>query len=153
MLEPVIKTVEVPCGQEKAFTVFLDEMETWWPVDKFTTSKMSGSSVKAIKVDSKVGGKIIEVSEEGTEYLWGEIKTYNPYDVFTMDFHIPGPGWDIGPMSQVEVRFTDMGDNRTRVVLTQTDWEALGDMAEDIRGGYNLGWNPILEAFKSKCGG
>jgi len=30
MIAPLVKTIEVPCGQKQAFTVFL-EMNTWWP--------------------------------------------------------------------------------------------------------------------------
>ena len=153
MLDPIIKTVEVPCDKEKAFTVFLNEMGSWWPARPFTTSAMAGSTLKEIRVEPVVGGQITEVSEDGTEYLWGEILTYNPFDAFTMDFHIPSPDWDIGPMSHVEVRFTEMAENKTRVVLTHGNWEALGDMAPQIRGGYEHGWKSIFdECYAQACG-
>jgi hypothetical protein len=56
--------------------------------------------------------------------------------------------------SLVEVRFSALDDERTRVELTQSDWEAFGDMAEMMRGGYGSGWVIIFEqAYKSACGG
>jgi len=52
MLEPLVKTIEVPCNQKKAFTVFMD-MGSWWPKDKFATSVMRGQTVKALRVDAR----------------------------------------------------------------------------------------------------
>src|SRR5205814_406938 len=60
MLEPLVKTIEVPCDQKKAFTVFLD-MGSWWPKDRFATSVMRGQTVKALRVDAREGGRIVEV--------------------------------------------------------------------------------------------
>ena len=56
--------------------------------------------------------------------------------------------------SLVEVRFTALGNERTRVELAQSNWEAFGERAETMRGGYGGGWVVIFEqAFKSACGG
>src|SRR6266702_6597401 len=90
MLEPLVKTIEVPCNQKKAFTVFMD-MGSWWPKDKFATSVMRGQTVKALRVDAREGGQIVEVASDGHEQLWGTIKTYDPYGYLNMDFHIPHP--------------------------------------------------------------
>ncbi len=61
MLDPIIKTIEVPCSQERAFKVFLNEMDRWWPLGKFTVSAMGGAPAKAIRVEAKQGGKIVEI--------------------------------------------------------------------------------------------
>ena len=56
--------------------------------------------------------------------------------------------------SLVEVRFTVLSDEQAQVELTQSNWEAFGDMAEMMRGGYGSGWVIIFEeAYKSACGG
>jgi len=52
MLDPIIKTIEVPCSQAKAFDVFLNEMDSWWPLGKFSVSAMGGAPAKAIRVDA-----------------------------------------------------------------------------------------------------
>ena len=36
MLEPFVTAIEVPCGQEQAFKVFVHDMGTWWPLHKLT---------------------------------------------------------------------------------------------------------------------
>src|SRR6266702_978541 len=123
MLDPIIKTIEVPCSQAKAFDVFLNEMDSWWP--------------------------------PGTESLWGTIKSYQPHDFVSMDFHFAPPGEKVDARTLVEVRFTAIGNQRTRVVLTQSNWEAFGEKAAMLRDrGYGQAWVAIFEgAFKSACGG
>ena len=54
----------------------------------------------------------------------------------------------------LEVRFTAIGNQRTRVVLTQSNWEAFGDKAAMLRDrGYGQAWVAIFEGFKAACGG
>jgi uncharacterized protein YndB with AHSA1/START domain len=152
MIAPLVKTIEVPCNQKKAFTVFLD-MGSWWPTDKFATAVMRGNTVKALRVDAREGGRIVEVGSDGHEQLWGTIKTYDPYGYLRLDFHIPHPSEKEPGFSTVEVRFTALDDNRTRVELTQSNWEALGDVAQMVQGGYRQAWVAIFEgAYKAACG-
>jgi len=159
VLEPIVKKIEVPCGQAKAFKIFIEEMETWWPMDKFTVSVMAGGKAAGIRVEAKAGGKIIEVSADGTEYYWGTIKSYDPYSGFAMDFHIPHPDHMPCPPDHagggetfVELSFVPMEGNRTLVQLTQSNFEALGEMAVGVHGGYGGGWNMIfIGAYAQAC--
>ena len=151
MLEPVVNTIEVPCSQEKAFEVFVNGMGSWWPLDKRSVSMLSGEPARSLRIDPRLGGKIVETGHDGTEHLWGTIRSYDPHDSITMDFHM---GLPAETASLVEVRFTVLEKHRTRVVLTQSNWEAFGDLAEMMRGGYGSGWVIIFEeSFKAACGG
>ncbi len=151
MLDPIVKTIEVPCSQERAFRVFVSEMGSWWPLDKRSMSMKSGKPAKSLRIEPKLGGKIVEIGHDDTEHLWGTIKSYDPHDSISMDFHM---GMPAESASLVEVRFTALGNERTRVELTQSNWEAFGEMAGMLRGGYASGWVIIFEqAFKSACGG
>src|SRR6266705_7200174 len=78
MIEPIVKSIEVPCDQKTAFEVFLNEMDSWWPLAKFTVSAMAGKAAASIRVDSRLGGEIVEVGPDGEEYLWGHITHYDP---------------------------------------------------------------------------
>ncbi len=154
MLDPIVRTIEVPCSQEAAFRVFVNEMDSWWPLDSFTVSAIGGQAAKSIRVEPKQGGKIVEIGPDDAEHLWGTIKSYDPYSFVSMDFHIPQPGEQVASRSLVEVRFIALGEEQTRVELTQSNWEAFGERAADMRGGYGGGWSLIFEqAFKSACGG
>jgi hypothetical protein len=65
-MEPLVKTIEVPCDQERAFTVFLD-MGSWWPTGRFATSALAGQTVQALRVDARPGGQIVEFSSDGKQ--------------------------------------------------------------------------------------
>lgn len=152
MLEPLISTIEVPCGQEKAFSVFVNEMGGWWPLDKRSMSLMNGGKPpKSLTVEPRQGGKIVETSQDDTVHHWGTITSYDPHSGIDMDFHMGMPPENA---SLVEVRFVALEAERTRVALTQSNWEAFGDMAEMMRNGYGSGWVLIFEqGYKSACGG
>jgi len=53
-----------------------------------------------------------------------------------MDFHIGLRG---ETASVVEVRFTVVEEERTRVVLTQSEWERFGEFAKMMYKGYPKG--------------
>lgn len=91
MLEPLVNTIEVPCGQEQAFRVFIEQMDSWWPLEMFSVSAMSGAPAHSIRVDAREGGEIVEVGPDGTEHAWGKISQYDPYSMIALDFHIPTP--------------------------------------------------------------
>jgi len=112
-------------------------------------SLKSGHPAKGLNVDPQPGGKIVEIGHDNTEHHWGTIKTFSPHDLIAMDFHM---GMPADKASLVEVRFTSLGENRTEVELTQSNWEAFGDMAEMLRGHYGSGWVIIFEeAYKNAC--
>ena len=151
MLDPLISTIDVPCSQEKAFSVFVTEMGSWWPLDKRSMSMHSGKPAKSLSVEAKAGGKIVEIAHDDVEHHWGTIKSYDPHDALSMDFHM---GLPPDQTSLVEVTFAALADELTRVELTQSNWEGFGDMAEMMRRGYGSGWVIIFEeAYKSACGG
>ena len=151
MLEPIEKVLEVPCDQETAFMVFVD-MGSWWPTNRFATSVMRGSLVTELRVEARAGGRIVEIAADGGETLWGVIRTYDPYGYLELDFHIPHPSEQKPGFSRVEIRFTALADERTRVELKQSNWEALGDVAKMVQGGYRQAWTAILDgAYMAAC--
>ena len=149
MLDPIIKTIEVPCSQERAFGVFVNDMGSWWPLDTYSMSMKGGKPAKSLRIEPRQGGQIVETDD--TEHLWGTITSYDPHDSIRMDFHM---GMPAETASLVEVRFTALQSGRTQVELTQSNWEGFGEMAEMLHGHYGSGWVAIFElAFKAACGG
>jgi hypothetical protein len=152
MLDPIVKEIEVPCDQKTAFEVFVNDMGSWWPLDRFSVSAMLGQPSKALRVESREGGTITEIADDDSEHLWGRFTTYSPYDFLAMDFHITHPDYPAGDFTLVEIRFTPIDDVRTRVRLAQSNWEALGEIAAMVRGGYGTGWTVIFEQrYRDAC--
>ena len=152
MIEPLIKTIEVPCGQREAFRIFVNEMGSWWPLHKRSMSlKAVGKPAKALLVEARLGGKIVEIGPDGSEYHWGTIRAIDPANSVAMDFHM---GMPPEQASLVEVTFVPLGNDRTRVTLTQSNWEGFGDMAEMLRMHYGSGWVIIFEeSYSAACAG
>lgn len=152
MLDPIVKEIEVPCSQRTAFELFVNDMESWWPLDRFSVSAMTKHRSRALRVEAREGGTITEIAHDGSEHLWGRITTYDPHGYLAMDFHISHPDYPKGDFTLVEIDFIPLADERTQVRLTQSNWEALGDMAEMARGGYGSGWSVIFEErYKAAC--
>lgn len=151
MIEPLTNTIEVPCGQGEAFRIFVHEMGSWWPLHKRSMSlKAVGKPAKSLQVDPRLGGKIVEIGPDGSEYHWGTIKAIDPHNSVAMDFHM---GMPPDQASLVEVVFVPLAGDRTRVTLTQSNWEGFGDMAEMLRTHYGSGWDIIFaESYQSACG-
>ncbi len=152
MLDPLVKSVEVNCSQKKAFELFLGGMENWWPLTKISIAVMNGGTTKSLRVEPADGGRIVEISDKNEEHLWGTVKSYQPNEFISMDFHIPHPSETTRVETRLELRFSSLNEGGTRVELTQSNWEGFGDMAEMCRGGYNGAWGMIFEqAYKSAC--
>lgn len=149
MLDPVRKTVEVPCSQGDAFDVFISERESWWPLTTRAMSVQAGESAEELRGTPSEGGKIIEVSEEGTEHHWDTFTSYDPPASVTMDVYMGLPP-DLA--REVEVEFASLGDDQTRVEITQRNWEAVRDMVEMKRENYESSSGLIFEdTYKSTC--
>lgn len=148
MLAPVTTRIEVPCGARRAFDVFIGGMGAWWPLQKRAMSMRTGKPALRLEVDARVGGRIVEIGGDGTQYHWGTIRTLEPPGYLALDFHM---GMPASQASLVEVRFASLASDRTEVTLTQSNWEAFGDLAEMLQGSYGSSWSMILEGFERAC--
>ena len=148
-LDPIVKTVEVPCSRQLAFTAFVQNMGNWWPLSRFSVSALGGGNAMGLRVEGHLGGRVTEVGFGGEEYAWGSFTAYEPHARVSLDFHI---GEKSHSHSHLEVRFESLEPGRTRVELTQGNFEAFGKSAAILRGGYATGWNVIFErAFRAHC--
>jgi hypothetical protein len=149
MIEPIVSRIEVACDQKTAFTIFVEQMGSWWPLAKRSMSMHQGHPPKGLRTNPRAGGQIIETAHDGVEHVWGSFRRFEPYGFVSVDFHMGLPAENA---SLVEVRFTPVSDTHTDVELTQSNFEAFGDMAEMMRRGYGSGWVLIFEqGFRTAC--
>ena len=94
-------------------------------------------------IERRVGGRIFERAADGRETSWGTVLAYDPP-------HRLAFSWIVELSAEqeqlVEISFTAEGHG-TRVELTHSGWEKLGDAAASSRERYNRGWGRVFERY------
>jgi uncharacterized protein YndB with AHSA1/START domain len=151
---PVRKAITVQAPVERAFQVFTEGFDTWWP-----RSHHIGQSPLAEEVlELKVGGRCYGRSVDGSECDWGSVLVLEPPHRLVLAWRI-NLQWQFEPdpdkASEVEVRFTPLGDGSTRVELEHRHLERHGEGFEAIGKAVDApnGWSGILEQYAAKVEG
>ena len=139
-------TVGVPI--ERAFRVFTNSFDTWWPREYHIGKAEMAEAI----LEPREGGRWYERGADGSECDWGRVLVWEPPHRLVVTWQINGE-WQYDPdperASEVEVRFTADGAGQTRVDLEHRLLERLvGGQA--IRGAIEQGgggWSAILERF------
>ena len=149
---PVRQSVLVRAPLRHTFDTFVRTIGIWWPVQPFSAGK---ERVRDIAMDQRAGGRVREIWDDGTEVVWGELLSWSPPDGFVMTWRgTPVP-------TEVELTFTALGPELTRVAVEHRGWEALTEeqLGEDCAlpggyssGGYVIGWTRILGGFAATFG-
>jgi uncharacterized protein YndB with AHSA1/START domain len=140
--------VEAPV--ERAFDVFTQQMPSWWHPDHHI---LEGELAEMV-FEPRVGGSIYDRGADGSECRWARVLAYEPPSrvVFSWDIDL---GWKIetdpDKTSEVEVRFTSDGPDRTRVELEHRNLDRHGAGWERMRDavGSPDGWGAGLQRFAS----
>ena len=138
--------VEAPIAH--AFTVFTDQIGSWWPSDHHI---IEGELAEMV-FEPRVGGNLYDRTTDGTECRWSRVLAYDPPNrvVFSWDVSMQ---WqvetDTGRTSEVEVTFVAEGPDRTRVVLEHRNLERHGEGWESMRAAVSStdGWERGMLAF------
>jgi uncharacterized protein YndB with AHSA1/START domain len=143
----VRREITVAASPERAFDLFTNHMAEWWPSEHHVAS----SPVIAMTVEPRVGGRVYDSCEDGSDSVWGQVTEWDPPTRFGFAWMITNT-WqletDVEKASRVSVSFIPDGD-RTRVVLVHNDFWRLSDggagMAEAV--GAPDGWGAGLRCF------
>jgi uncharacterized protein YndB with AHSA1/START domain len=146
--ETVREEIVVEAPVDRAFTVFTDEMGTWWPADHHVLE----AELAEMVFEPHVGGHIYDRGVDGSECRWARVLAYEPPSrlVFSWDISLD---WKIETdpekTSEVEISFTPEGPERTRVTLEHRHIERHGDGWERMHAavGSPGGWRRGLDAF------
>jgi uncharacterized protein YndB with AHSA1/START domain len=127
----VRKTVKVNVSVARAFSVFVENMEAWWPA----THHIAANPFQAIFVESRKGGRWFERDAQGNDCQWGYVLAWDPPHKVTLSWHL-GPDWkfnpDVAHASEVEIRFTAESPSATLVELTHSGFERHGAGYEQL---------------------
>jgi uncharacterized protein YndB with AHSA1/START domain len=144
----VRKEVVVEAPIERAFSVFTERFGDIKPPEH----NLLGASVVATTFEPRVGGHIYDRAEDGSECHFARILAYERPNrvVFSWDI---GPTWqletNLDNASEVEVRFTAEGPERTRVELEHRHIDRHGPGWDGIYYGVegDEGWPLYLARF------
>lgn len=133
-LPPLRREVLVSCAPATAYTLFVDDIGSWWPVASFGCFG-EGSTV------SFDGERFVETGPDGQTAVWGTITEAAPPRRVAFTWH---PGLDPAAATHVAVTFTSTGDPDVALVtLEHTGWEAYAEPAA-ARDNYAGGWVTVL---------
>jgi uncharacterized protein YndB with AHSA1/START domain len=145
---PVRKSIRVRTTPERAFEVFTAGLGVWWPRDH----GIAGKPMKSAVMETHLGGRWFELSQDGTETNIGKIIVWDPPRRFVMTWDLNSQ-WkpDTTVSSEVEVQFIPDG-NGTLVELEHRKFERLGaEGGEKMRKDVDGGWPKLLELFKTNA--
>ncbi|WP_353072598.1 SRPBCC family protein [Tunturiibacter gelidiferens] len=152
VVEPVRKSIRVRADAARAFRIFTEEMDSWWP----RTHHIGSSPMKRVVVEGRPMGAIFTEQEDGTNCPWGSVLTWEPPHLFVMAWQIK-PDWqfepDLSKCSEVEVRFTPADDGTTLVELEHRGLQRHGMGCAKMREQVNAegGWGGLLGMFAAKA--
>jgi len=141
----VRKSVRVKAPLERTFDVFTAGLTKWWPHNHGVGKK----PIAKVLMEPRLGGRWLEIAEDGTETSVATITLWEPPHRFIMLWQVSAQ-WkpDAAMKSEVDVRFRSDGPNATLVELVHHKFETMGpeagaSMRKDVDGG----WPGLLERF------
>jgi uncharacterized protein YndB with AHSA1/START domain len=144
----VRRQIVVDAPVDQAFRVFTEQFGAFKPPEH----NLLASPIAETVFEPRVGGSIYDRGTDGSECHWARVLAYEPPArvVFSWDI---GPTWQVETepenTSEVEVRFTAEGPQRTRVELEHRNLDRHGPGWEAVAGGvgHDEGWPLYLDRY------
>jgi Activator of Hsp90 ATPase homolog 1-like protein len=149
VIAPVQKLVRVRAPIGHAFAVFTSGLTRWWP----HTHGVGRKPIAKVLIEPKLGGRWLEIAEDGTETPVATITIWEPPHRFVMLWQVDAH-WkpDAAMRSEVDVRFFAEGAEATRVELLHHKFETMGDEAgASMRKDVDGGWPGLLQHFLAEA--
>jgi hypothetical protein len=147
----VRKSVRVPVPVERAFSIFVEQMETWWPA----THHIAPNPFQSIIIEPRAGGRWYERDAQGNDCLWGFVRAWDPPGFVTLSWHLQSD-WAFHPdparASDIDLRFTAEGAAATLVELTHYNLERHGEGYAEFRDSLDGpgAWTLILDLYAAE---
>ena len=148
-IEPIRKQIVVDATAERAFRVFTEQHSTWWPLD---THHIGEKPAETAIIEPKVGGRWFERAADGTEGVWGRVLVWEPPHRLVLTWEIDG-NWkhDDKLVTEVELRFVELGPNRTQIDFEHRLLENYGENAHFMRAPMDGGWSSFLDLYAAEA--
>jgi uncharacterized protein YndB with AHSA1/START domain len=107
--DEIEKTVRLPCGPDRAFTLFTAQISAWWPPDR----RHTGDPESQLFLHAT--GRFFERSRAGVEVELGRVLAWEPPHRLLLAFFI---GTDADHPTEVEVTFAPADDHSSGTLIT-----------------------------------
>jgi uncharacterized protein YciI/uncharacterized protein YndB with AHSA1/START domain len=142
----VNKQIVVETSAERAFRVFTDKIDRWWPREHH----IGYSPLVRMTIEPWVGGRWYSLHQDGSQTETGKVLVWEPPRRVVLSWQITAD-WKYDPnfTTEVEATFTPEAPNRTRVELEHRNLDRYGEGAFDLRAKIDApgGWGKIIESF------
>lgn len=140
-------TISVAVPIEKAFRVFTESLDSWWPAEYHIGKAEMAEAI----MEPRTGGRWYERGVDGSECDWGRVLVWEPPHRLVVTWQITGE-WQYDPdperASEVEVRFVADGPEQTTVQLEHRFLERLlGGEAMHAAISGDGGWKGVLARY------
>jgi uncharacterized protein YndB with AHSA1/START domain len=150
VFEPVRYAVSVPLPADRAFALFTEGYNSWWPGHHIGTTEMA-----EVVLEAREGGRYYERKVDGSECEWGKVLACDPPHRIVVAWQITthGDSWaydpDLSRASEFEVIFSEQPDGQTRVELEHRNIDRHGPGAPGIHQGIGGpgGWPGIMDNY------
>lgn len=142
------KTIEVSAPIDRAFAVFAGRMGEWWHKEH---SLAQGKRQVDVVVEPRAGGRWYEIADDGGEYEWGKVISYEPPRRLLLAWQL-NREFDYDPdfETTVEVLFEER-NGKTIVQFEHRDLERMGADTVETFEGMDGGWAMLLGLFKDRA--
>jgi uncharacterized protein YndB with AHSA1/START domain len=144
-------SIVVDAPIDRAFTVFTEDMASWWPPEH---NLLDGALAEMV-FEPREGGHIYDRGVDGSECHWARVLAYDPPRRVTISWDI-SLAWkvktDPAKSSEVDVRFIAETPERTRVELEHRHLDRHGEGWEQMHAavGSPEGWATGLERYAAR---
>jgi uncharacterized protein YndB with AHSA1/START domain len=142
----------VPLSPERAFTLFTEGYNSWWPKQHH----IGAADLAEAVLEPRTGGRYYERGVDGGECEWGTVLACDPPDRIVVAWQITEADgeWvydaDLSRASEFEATFRPQPDGQTLVELEHRHIERHGAGAAGIHRGVSNpdgGWPGIMAGF------
>lgn len=141
-LTAVRKHIHIERDVVTTFELWAQQVHAWWP-RKHT---LSGDPQTHVCIEGAIGGRFYERASDGKEYEWGRVFAWEPPHRIAFTWYL---GSTPALPTQVEVQFTAIDAETTRIDLEHRGPEFIGDLWERRVQIFQGAWYTILQAVEA----
>ena len=144
LVNPIRKEIVVEAPIERAFRVFTDNLDSWWPREHH----IGKAPLQRAVLEPKLGGRWYEIGDDGSECNWGKVLAWDPPRRLLLAWQIDAQWqYDAKLVTELEVTFTVQGAQRTLVELEHRNLERFGEAAAALREMMDRGWSGMVGTY------